>query len=106
MADKNFIKDLENCINLHWYDIPEKIQNEIDKVYAKYLKKEDPAIIREFKKLDRILDKEWNKWVKADSGGAWFEIESEIMTGHMYSLTDDCEWIKHMNGKIYYFGQF
>ncbi len=106
MTDKDFIKDLENCINLHWYDIPEKIQNEIDKVYAKYLKKEDPAIVREFKKLDRILDKEWDKWVKADSKGDWFEIENEIMTGHRYSYTDDCEWVKHMNGKIYYFGQF
>jgi len=44
---------------------------------------------------DIELDKEWDKWVKADSGGDWFEIEHMIMSDNYgYLYTDDCEWIK------------
>jgi len=49
----------------------------------------------EYTKLEIILNKEWDKWKKADSGGDWFEIEHMIMSDNYgYSYTDDCEWIK------------
>jgi len=107
MSREEFLNDLESCINLYWYDIPEEIQNKIDKVYQKYSKEEDKKITKEFEKLETILNKKWDKWVKSDKQDGWFEIEHMLMSDNYgYSYTDDCEWVKHMNGKIYYFGQF
>ena len=60
----------------------------------------------EFKKLDSMLNKEWDKWTKSGNGAYWFEIEHELMTSHGYSYTDECEWVKKVNAKIYNFGQY
>jgi TRAP-type C4-dicarboxylate transport system substrate-binding protein len=107
MSKENFYKDLERCIDSWWTEIPEEIQDEIDKVYEKYSKEEDEEISKEFEKLDRILEKEREEWEKCqESQGDWFELEHDIMTGHGYHYTENAEWTKRVNGKIYHFGQF
>lgn len=63
-------------------------------------------ITKEFEKLDFMLNKEWDKWNNSDDGRYWFEIEHELMTSHGYSYTDECEWVKKVNGKIYNFGRY
>ncbi len=63
-------------------------------------------ITKEFEKIRDDLDKKWHDFNKSNSGGHWFEIENEIMVGHGYSYTDECEWVKKVNAKIYNFGQY
>ena len=66
----------------------------------------EKEIQKEFDKLNSILSKAWLEFTKSSNGQYWFEIENELMTSHGYSYTDECEWVKEVNGSVYNFGQF